>query len=123
MGTFNWPLRISSMDGQQSREIEATVDTGAAYTTLPAPLLRELGVDAEGKAQVPARRRSAGRYGLRTGVGHRGRRERYVTIVVFGEDDAPSAAGGIHPRRPGPGGGPGRTAIGPDPPHHVLGSG
>ena len=65
MGTFNWPLRISSMDGQQSRDIEATVDTGAAYTTLPAPLLRELGVDADGQAPVSASRRAADRDGLR----------------------------------------------------------
>ena len=49
MGTFNWPLRISSMDGEQSREIEATVDTGAAYTTLPASLLHEIGVEPRGK--------------------------------------------------------------------------
>ncbi len=49
MGTFSWPLRISSMDGQQAQEIEATVDTGAAYTTLPTRLLRELGVAPMGK--------------------------------------------------------------------------
>ena len=49
MGTFNWPLRISSMDGRQTRDIEATVDTGAAYTTLPASLLREIGVEPTGK--------------------------------------------------------------------------
>ena len=52
MGTFTWPLRISSMDGQQSLEIEATVDTGAAYTTLPASLLRDLGVAPYGQTQV-----------------------------------------------------------------------
>ena len=46
MGTFNWPLRISSMDGQQVREIEATVDTGAAYTTLPTRPLRQLAAAA-----------------------------------------------------------------------------
>ena len=40
------------MDGQQSRDIEATVDTGAAYTTLPASLLREIGVTPIGQAQV-----------------------------------------------------------------------
>ena len=45
MRTFNWPLRISSMDGQQSVDIEATVDTGAAYTTLPGRVLRELGIE------------------------------------------------------------------------------
>ena len=35
MGTFKWPLSISSMDGQQAQKIEATVDTGASFTTLP----------------------------------------------------------------------------------------
>jgi clan AA aspartic protease len=44
MGTFSWPIRISSLDGENSREIEATVDTGATYTVLPSSLLRELGV-------------------------------------------------------------------------------
>ena len=52
-GTFTWPLRITSMDGQQSLEIEATVDTGAAYTTLPKNLLRDLGVAAKGKRKLP----------------------------------------------------------------------
>ena len=28
MGTFSYSLRIFSMDGQQARDIEATVDTG-----------------------------------------------------------------------------------------------
>ena len=42
VGTFNWPLRISAMDSPETAEIEATVDTGAAYTTLPARLLRNL---------------------------------------------------------------------------------
>ena len=37
------------MDGQQAREIDAAVDTGAAYTTLPTRLLRELGVTPKGK--------------------------------------------------------------------------
>ena len=39
MGTFRWPLRISSMHGQRTQDLEATVDTGAAYTTLPGSLL------------------------------------------------------------------------------------
>ena len=45
MGTFSWPVRIASMDGQEAKDIEATVDTGAAFTTLPASLLRELGTE------------------------------------------------------------------------------
>ncbi len=44
MGVFNWPVQISSMEGENWREIEATVDTGATYTVIPAALLQELGV-------------------------------------------------------------------------------
>ena len=44
MGIFNWPIQISSLDGGQTREIEASVDTGATFTVLPSRLLREMGV-------------------------------------------------------------------------------
>ena len=71
MGTFTWPLRVSDMDGQRSIEIEATVDTGAAYTTLPGRLLRELGSTAGRPAQVSAGRRSANLPGLRRGLASR----------------------------------------------------
>ena len=71
MGTFRWPLRISSMDGQQAQDIEATVDTGASFTTLPSSLLQELGIEATGKPRVPAGRRAVRRDGLR---GRRGPR-------------------------------------------------
>ena len=92
MGTFKWPLRISSMDGQQSRDIEATVDTGAAYTTLPARLLRELGVAPMGKRRVLLAdgRRVFMDYG-QAWVTIEG--ENVTTLVVFGEDDAPPLLG------------------------------
>ena len=96
MGTFNWPLRISSMDGRQVREIEATVDTGAAYTTLPALLLRELGVTPKGKRRflLADGRRIEMDYGeAQATVGG----ESVTTIVVFGEDDAPALLGSLHP--------------------------
>ena len=92
MGTLNWPLRISSMDGQQSRDIEATVDTGAAYTTLPAPLLRELGVTPMGKRRflLADGRRIELDYGeARATVDG----ENVTTLVVFGEDNAPALLG------------------------------
>ena len=49
MGTCKWPLRISSMDGQQVQDIEATVDAGADYSTLPPSLRSRLGVESMGK--------------------------------------------------------------------------
>ncbi len=92
MGTFSWPVRISSMDGQQTRDIEATVDTGAAYTTLPTSLLREIGIEPMGKRRflLADGRRVDMDYG-RAWATINGTSE--VTIVVFGEDDAPTLLG------------------------------
>ncbi len=92
MGTFNWPLRISSVGGQQFREIEATVDTGAAYTALPTRLLRELGVEPMGKRRflLADGRRIEMDYGeARATVDG----ESVTTLVVFGADDAPALLG------------------------------
>ena len=92
MGTFTWPLRISGMDGQQTLEIEATVDTGAAYTTLPARLLRELGIAPMGKRTflVADGRRVSMEYGQAWATIDG---ESVVTIVIFGEDGAPPLIG------------------------------
>ena len=126
MGTFKWPLRISSMDGQQGLEIEATVDTGAAYTSLPTSLLRELGVAPMGKRRflLADGRRIEMDYGeARATVDG----ESVTTLVVFGEDDTPpllgayTFAGGLYLERSGLGGGSSGAAIGPNAPHHVLG--
>ena len=92
MGTFKWTLRISSMDGQQEREVDATVDTGAAYTTLPGRLLRELGIEPMGKRRflLADGRRVDMEYGRAWATVDD---ESEVTIVVFGEDDAPALLG------------------------------
>ena len=92
VGTFNWPLRISAMDSPETAEIEATVDTGAAYTTLPACLLRNLGVEPIGRRRflLADGRRVDMDYG-RAWVTVGGESE--VTLVVFGADDAPALLG------------------------------
>ena len=92
MGTFSWPLRISDMDGERSRDVEATVDTGAAYTTLPGSLLHELGIEPMAKRRfVLADGRRVDMDIGRAWVTINGDSE--VTLVVFGEDDAPSLLG------------------------------
>ena len=92
VGTFKWPVRISSMDGQRVQDIEATVDTGAAYTTQPTSLLRELGVEPMGKRRflLADGRRVDMDYG-RAWATVNGDSE--VTIVVFGQDEAPPLLG------------------------------
>ena len=92
MGTFKWPLRIASTDGQQARDIEATVDTGASFTTLPSRLLRELGIEATGRRGflLADGRRVEMAYGeARATING----DSVTTIVVFGEDEAPPLLG------------------------------
>ena len=92
MGTFTWPLRITSMDGRHTLDIEPTVDTGAFYTTLPARLLRDLGIAPMGKRRflVADGRRVEMEYG-RAWATIDGESE--ITIVAFGADDAPPVLG------------------------------
>ena len=92
VGTFNCPLRISSMDGQLSRDVVATVDTGAAYTTLPANLLRELGIAPLGKRRLLLAdgRRVNMDFGQAWATIDS---ESVVTLVIFGEDDGPALLG------------------------------
>ena len=86
MGTFEWPVQISTLDRRESREIQATVDTGATYTVLPCGLLNELGISPLRKA------------GFELGDGRIAELDigevramvngvNAVTLVVFGGDD------------------------------------
>ena len=92
MGTFKWPVRVSSMYGQQMKDIDAIVGTGIMFTTLPGSLLRELGIESRGRRRVPL---ADGRHvNLDYGqawvtIGD----ESEITLVVFGEDDAPALLG------------------------------
>lgn len=42
VGTFNWPIRLDSPDGERSLQLDALVDTGSFYTIVPTSLLRSL---------------------------------------------------------------------------------
>ena len=44
MGTFSVTIEIGDLQGQQFEEVEALVDTGATLTTIPAVVLRRLGI-------------------------------------------------------------------------------
>ena len=92
MGTFNYSPRLSNTGSGQSVEIEATVDTGAAYTTIPARLLRQLGIEPMGQRQfmLADGQRVWMDYGQAWVTIED---ESVITIVVFSEDDAPPLLG------------------------------
>ena len=46
MGAFHVELEIGDPQGRNYQVVEAMVDSGATYTTLPASLLRDLGVES-----------------------------------------------------------------------------
>ena len=92
MGTFKWPVRITCADGDRSEVIEATVDTGAFYSMVPARLLHDLGVERSASRRM---RLADGRV-VDADIGEARVTvdgESVTTLVVFGEGDAPSLLG------------------------------
>ena len=92
MGTFSCPITITDMDDRHSEDIEAVVDTGAAYTTLPSSLLRRIGVEPSGKRTFLV---ADGRQ-VTMEIGQAWvtlNDDSVVTVVVFGEDGAPPLLG------------------------------
>ena len=94
MGMFKWPVRLETMDGQRSLELKATVDTGAAYTTVPGSLLREMGVEPRGfrHFELADGRRIKRAYGT---VWATINGDTEATVVVFGADDGPTLLGAV----------------------------
>ena len=92
MGTFRVKVEIGDPAGQHYEPVEALVGTGATYTTVTAPLLERLGVVPHVRdAFVLADDRRVDRDIGRTWVRVDGRLE--LTLVVFGDPDAPSLLG------------------------------
>ena len=87
MGTFAWPLRLESMDGERSLELDALVDTGAFYTMVPASQLTELGVTPTYSVDLELADGRVDEYEAgeaRATIDGRS----VTTIVVFGEEGA-----------------------------------
>jgi len=92
MGVFNWPIRLDSLDGQQSVEIEALADTGASYTVVPTHLLEDLGVSPMDKIGLVLADGRPVEYDIgeaRATIDGRS----IPTLVVFGENNAPALLG------------------------------
>ncbi len=92
MGAFTVPIRISALDGQNSREIEALANAGANFTSVPASVLEELGVTRGQKRRFvsdngESRDLSMGE--ARVWLGD----ESAQTRVIFAEEDSPVVLG------------------------------
>ena len=98
MGTFSVPIEIGDPSGVRYKPVDALVDTGASYTTLPASLLRDLTVPVHDRVAfilADGRRiqRDVGRTWVRIGA------KSEITLVVFGDEGTASLVGGLYPPR------------------------
>ena len=92
MGTFEWPLRLETMDGRGSLKLEALVDTGSTFTVVAADRLRELGVSPFEKVHLELADGRRDFYDIgRAMATIDGRTE--ATLVVFGDEGAPALLG------------------------------
>ena len=92
MGIFQWPITVLNAEGDREETVQALVDIGATYTSLPASLLGRLGI-------VPQRQLE---FELANGevivqdIGEARLRVEGVettSIVVFGAENAPALIG------------------------------
>ena len=92
MGVFSHTIEIGDPAGARFQTVEAMVDTGATFTSVPTSILSRLGV-------VPGRQirlRLADGSRIDRGLGEtivRVQGNPVTTLVVFGEEDAPILLG------------------------------
>ena len=92
MGTFRVSVEIGDVNGAAWEPVDALVDTGATYTTVPAALLDRLGVRPHARASfVLADGREIEQDIGQTWILVADRA--VVTVVVFAPDDAPVLLG------------------------------
>ena len=94
MGTFTVTVEIGDPQGQRFEEVEALVDTGATYPSLPATLLRRLGVSSSTtRTFILADGRRIQREMGDTWMRFHG--EQHPVPVIFSEDDAANLLGAV----------------------------
>ena len=92
MGTFHVDIEVGDPEGRRYEPVEALVDTGSTYLSLPRPLLEALGVVAHTSDRfVLADGREVEREIGRARITVAGRTE--ITLVVFAESGSPPLLG------------------------------
>ena len=92
MGTFRCRLEIFSADGSRSETVDALVDTGSSFTSLPDELLHRLGIAPWRRVESElADGRVTENYIGNALVGLEGMQ--VLTIVMFAGENAPALLG------------------------------
>ena len=87
LGYIRCPLRLAGLDGGRTLDLEALVDTGSAYSFVPARLLKQIGVSPIGRVALEMADGRPVRYDIGQAWATVDD-ESVVTLVVFGNDEA-----------------------------------
>jgi aspartyl protease family protein len=92
MGTFHVDVEIGDPEGRRYEPVEALVDTGATYTSLPRAFLEALGIVPHSRAWF----RLADGHHVQREIGHARIKiggNTTITIVVFADAESPVLLG------------------------------
>ena len=94
MGTFLVRMELGDPEGHRYETVEALVDTGATYTTVPGSTLRRLGVSPHTRgtfvsADSSRVERDIGRTWLKLEEGEE------IVPVIFGDEDSQPLLGAV----------------------------
>ena len=93
MGTFFYPITLIGPSGRR-RTVEALVDTGATFTSVPTDILEELGVEPRRQVNLRLADGSLHTQPLGRVVAELDETEE-ITFVIFGDPGSPSTIGAV----------------------------
>lgn len=93
MGTFTHLITLYSASGEASETLEALVDTGSSFTTMPAPILERLGIARFATIRLRLATGQVVERDIGEAVVELNGLPRRTVICVFGDRDAPPSIG------------------------------
>jgi predicted aspartyl protease len=92
VGTFFHTIRLIGVSGE-SETLEALVDTGSTFTTVPRPILERLGVVPFARARLRLANGQIAEQDIGEVLAEIDGLHRRTVVCVFGEPDAPPLIG------------------------------
>lgn len=92
MGVFRVPVEVSNLEWRRMEQVDAWVDTGALYSSLPRPTLESLGITPHKRERFML---ADGRI-IESDIGHMWLRisdRTTITLVLFAEPESDALVG------------------------------